>query len=384
MAANPYRVLLHSPAVRWQALTGLLAQTTQGAGGIGIILVIREHHGSLALAGAVVGVLSVAAGVARPVQGRLIDRRGARGLMVMCGDRASGGTGRDRGAGRWPRPRSRADRHRGARRGHAAAGVDLHARRLGRGHVRRRQHLGLQPRLPHPGAVDPRRAATAGSRHQRHERVGGAGDRRRRRLRGNARFRRVTPAGAAAGIGGAARARRGGAARPRHARSHPDGGPRGRRHRRRAGGRADVRHRPSRAGGQRPADRRAVDRRHRRSGDLRRPTLAAGADPAAADAAGRAQRRDGHHDPRSRADRARRGPGRRRPGPESEPDDDLAARRLARLAGERGRGLRVAVDRGSPPGPARPMPSPARSPIRGIRVRPSSWPRWPPWRRRCS
>ena len=85
MAANPYRVLLHSPAVRWQALTGLLAQTTQGAGGIGIILVIREHHGSLALAGAVVGVLSVAAGVARPVQGRLIDRRGARGLMVICG-----------------------------------------------------------------------------------------------------------------------------------------------------------------------------------------------------------------------------------------------------------------------------------------------------------
>lgn len=85
MAANPYRVLLHSPAVRWQALTGLLAQTTQGAGGIGIILVIREHHGSLALAGAVVGALSVAAGVARPVQGRLIDRRGARGLMLVCG-----------------------------------------------------------------------------------------------------------------------------------------------------------------------------------------------------------------------------------------------------------------------------------------------------------
>jgi MFS family permease len=85
MAASPYRVLLHAPAVRWQALTGLLAQTTQGAGGVGIILVIRGHAGSLALAGAVVGVLSVAAGVARPVQGRLIDTRGARGLMVLCG-----------------------------------------------------------------------------------------------------------------------------------------------------------------------------------------------------------------------------------------------------------------------------------------------------------
>jgi MFS family permease len=85
MASSPYRVLLRSPAVRWQALSGLLAQTTQGAGGIGIILVIRGHNGSLALAGAVVGALSLAAGLARPVQGRLIDRRGAGRLMVVCG-----------------------------------------------------------------------------------------------------------------------------------------------------------------------------------------------------------------------------------------------------------------------------------------------------------
>jgi MFS transporter len=85
MASSPYRVLLHSPGVRWQALTGLLAQTTQGAGGIGIILVVRSQEGSLALAGAVVGVLSVAAGLSRPLQGRLIDRRGARGLMALCG-----------------------------------------------------------------------------------------------------------------------------------------------------------------------------------------------------------------------------------------------------------------------------------------------------------
>jgi MFS family permease len=71
--------------VRWQALGGLLAQTTQGAGAIGIILVIRGHHGSLALAGAVVGAVSIAGGLARPVQGRFIDRRGARGLMAATG-----------------------------------------------------------------------------------------------------------------------------------------------------------------------------------------------------------------------------------------------------------------------------------------------------------
>ena len=85
VAVSPLRVLLGSPVVRRQALSGLLAQVTQGAGGIGVILVIHAHGGSLALAGVVVGAMSVAAGLARPAQGRLIDRRGARGPMVVCG-----------------------------------------------------------------------------------------------------------------------------------------------------------------------------------------------------------------------------------------------------------------------------------------------------------
>ncbi len=81
----PYRLLLRLPAVRWQAFSGLLAQVTQGASGIGVILVVRQHTGSLALAGGVVGALSVAAGVARPLQGRLIDRRGAAGVIAATG-----------------------------------------------------------------------------------------------------------------------------------------------------------------------------------------------------------------------------------------------------------------------------------------------------------
>jgi predicted MFS family arabinose efflux permease len=84
-ASGAYGALLRSPGVRWQAGTGLLAQVTQGAAGIGIILVIRQHAGSLALAGGVVGALSIAAGIARPIQGRLIDRRGAVGVMAVCG-----------------------------------------------------------------------------------------------------------------------------------------------------------------------------------------------------------------------------------------------------------------------------------------------------------
>ena len=85
MSSSSYRLLLGLSEVRWQAVTGLLAQVTQGAAGVGIILVVRQHTGSLALAGGVVGALSIGAGVARPLQGRLIDRRGSRSVMAACG-----------------------------------------------------------------------------------------------------------------------------------------------------------------------------------------------------------------------------------------------------------------------------------------------------------
>jgi MFS family permease len=83
--SSAYIPLLRDSAVRSQAATGLVAQVTQGAAGVGIVLVVRQHTGSLPLAGAVVGALSIAAGVSRPVQGRLIDRRGPTGVMVACG-----------------------------------------------------------------------------------------------------------------------------------------------------------------------------------------------------------------------------------------------------------------------------------------------------------
>ncbi len=82
---TPGRTVLGDRAVRFQALAGLTAQVTQGAGGIGIILVVREHVGSLAIAGAVLGALSIAAAAARPLQGRVIDAGGGAGLMALCG-----------------------------------------------------------------------------------------------------------------------------------------------------------------------------------------------------------------------------------------------------------------------------------------------------------
>lgn len=85
VGAGTYRDLIQAPAVGWQAATGLVAQVTQGAGGVGVILVVRQHTNSLALAGGVVGALSIAAGLARPIQGRLMDRRGSAGVMAACG-----------------------------------------------------------------------------------------------------------------------------------------------------------------------------------------------------------------------------------------------------------------------------------------------------------
>jgi hypothetical protein len=77
--------VIRRPGVPFQAASGLAAQLSQGAFAIGIVLVVREHTGSAALAGAVAGAVSIAAGLARPVQGRLMDRRGLVRLNALCG-----------------------------------------------------------------------------------------------------------------------------------------------------------------------------------------------------------------------------------------------------------------------------------------------------------
>ena len=83
--ASPARSVLNLPGARLQAAAGLVAQLTQGVTAIGIVLVIHQHDGSLALAGAVAGAESIAAGIARPPQGRLMDTHGAGVVMIVCG-----------------------------------------------------------------------------------------------------------------------------------------------------------------------------------------------------------------------------------------------------------------------------------------------------------
>jgi predicted MFS family arabinose efflux permease len=83
--ATTTRSVIRRPGAAFQAVSGLAAQLSQGAFAIGIVLVVREHTGSAALAGAVAGAVSIAAGLARPVQGRLMDRRGLVRLNALCG-----------------------------------------------------------------------------------------------------------------------------------------------------------------------------------------------------------------------------------------------------------------------------------------------------------
>src|SRR5579863_4986312 len=85
MRTGAYHELWRLPGVRWQAISALFAQVTQGAAGVGIILVVRSHSGSLPLAGGVLGAFAVSGGIVRPAQGRFIDRHGVRGLMAACG-----------------------------------------------------------------------------------------------------------------------------------------------------------------------------------------------------------------------------------------------------------------------------------------------------------
>jgi MFS family permease len=80
-----YATLWRTPPIRGQAFLGLFAQLTQGAAPISLVLVTRASTGSLAIAGAVTAAMWVAVAVARPVQGRVIDVRGTRLVMFVCG-----------------------------------------------------------------------------------------------------------------------------------------------------------------------------------------------------------------------------------------------------------------------------------------------------------
>jgi predicted MFS family arabinose efflux permease len=77
-----YRPLLAEPGFRAQALGGFLAQLSQGGATLALILLIQQVRGSLGLAGAAAAGYLVGAAIARPIQGRLIDTRGPRTVLL--------------------------------------------------------------------------------------------------------------------------------------------------------------------------------------------------------------------------------------------------------------------------------------------------------------
>jgi MFS family permease len=78
-----YRPLLARPRFRAQALAGFFAQLSQGGAVLALILLIQQERGSLGLAGAATAGFVAGMAIARPIQGRLIDTRGPRGVLIV-------------------------------------------------------------------------------------------------------------------------------------------------------------------------------------------------------------------------------------------------------------------------------------------------------------
>jgi MFS family permease len=74
----------HRGALRF-TLVGLLARMPLGTLGIATLLHVRDLTGSIAFAGAVMGVQQAASAASAPVLGRLVDTRGPRSVLLATG-----------------------------------------------------------------------------------------------------------------------------------------------------------------------------------------------------------------------------------------------------------------------------------------------------------
>jgi MFS family permease len=77
-----YAEILRAPYVRALIASSLLARLPIGINALAIVLFLRDKTGSFAIAGAVAGSLAAGSGVGAPVQGRLVDRLGARRVLL--------------------------------------------------------------------------------------------------------------------------------------------------------------------------------------------------------------------------------------------------------------------------------------------------------------
>ena len=77
-----YRALLRTPYARRLFASSLLARLPIGMTPLALLLVVRDAGGGYAAAGGVSAAYFVAAAIAAPISGRLVDRRGATAVLL--------------------------------------------------------------------------------------------------------------------------------------------------------------------------------------------------------------------------------------------------------------------------------------------------------------
>jgi len=85
MIIGRYAELLRVEGAARFIVLGFLARMPIGTLGLSMLLYLRDLTGSIAFAGSAVGAQLVASAVAAPVVGRLIDRHGPRGVLLVQG-----------------------------------------------------------------------------------------------------------------------------------------------------------------------------------------------------------------------------------------------------------------------------------------------------------
>jgi len=80
-----YAALFALPGVRRFVALSFVMRMPLGTVGLGTLLHVREITGSIAFAGGVVGAMLVASAAAAPLQGRIVDRHGPRGVLLATG-----------------------------------------------------------------------------------------------------------------------------------------------------------------------------------------------------------------------------------------------------------------------------------------------------------
>lgn len=81
--AHPYRTLLRTPHVASLLIFAMIARTPMAGVPIAVTFLVAGWTGSYALAGAVVGGLTIGTAIAGPVRGRMVDRGRADRVMLV-------------------------------------------------------------------------------------------------------------------------------------------------------------------------------------------------------------------------------------------------------------------------------------------------------------